>query len=281
MHFMWMVHRLASLGRPTKYASAACCRVKMTCTWKHMSYHPTSRAISWTKCKKGSLQMRRSILFWNWQISWRATIPGQYLQGFFPFQELFLRSLTSNGKCGFPLGWLLPTQCRWPGLYSHLGQLSGWGQIWWPPHPSQLLCLLNPLLQLTLGWRVSTSGIWGSCQRWEFVFRMYLCPGPYLHSLPALPHSGCFLCSCHTGKESQPIRSQSSFARVMWHLFWINKHISEFHEFCCWICSLSILPSFLPRNMSEEWSKYVKILEREDKEFQRALEEEVGTLFFL
>ena len=30
--------------------------------------------------------------------------------------------------------------------------------------------------------------------------------------------------------------------------------------------------------MSEEWSKYKRILDREDKEFRRAMEEEVSTL---
>ena len=32
-------------------------------------------------------------------------------------------------------------------------------------------------------------------------------------------------------------------------------------------------------NMSEEWSKYKWILDREDEEFKRAMEEEVSTLF--
>ena len=31
--------------------------------------------------------------------------------------------------------------------------------------------------------------------------------------------------------------------------------------------------------MSEEWGKYKRILEREDEEFGRAMEEEVSTLF--
>ena len=31
--------------------------------------------------------------------------------------------------------------------------------------------------------------------------------------------------------------------------------------------------------MADEWSKYVAILEREDKDFRRAMEEEVSTLF--
>ena len=31
--------------------------------------------------------------------------------------------------------------------------------------------------------------------------------------------------------------------------------------------------------MSEEWSKYKRILDREDEEFRRAMEEEVSTVF--
>ena len=31
--------------------------------------------------------------------------------------------------------------------------------------------------------------------------------------------------------------------------------------------------------MADEWNKYAAILEREDKEFRRAMEEEVSTVF--
>ena len=88
MCFTWMTYRLAYSKSPTKYASAASCRVKMVCTWKHILYHPTSRAISQTRCEKSNLQMRGSVLFWNQQISQRATIPGQYLWGLFTFLAL-------------------------------------------------------------------------------------------------------------------------------------------------------------------------------------------------
>ena len=81
--FTWMAHRLASSKSPTKYASAASCRVKMVCTWKSISYHPTSMVISRNRCEKGNIWIRRSVLFWNWQILWRATIPGSYLGDFF------------------------------------------------------------------------------------------------------------------------------------------------------------------------------------------------------
>ena len=69
--------------RPTIYASAASCRHIMVLPWKHKSYLPTFRAISWTNCKKRSFLMRSSVLFWNCQISQRATVPGWYFLVFF------------------------------------------------------------------------------------------------------------------------------------------------------------------------------------------------------
>ena len=81
--FACMVQRLANSMRPTTYASAASCRHIMALPWKHKSYLPHSRAILWTNCKKGSFLMRSSVLFWNYQISWRATVSGQYFLVFF------------------------------------------------------------------------------------------------------------------------------------------------------------------------------------------------------
>ena len=71
--------------RLTKYASAASCRHIMVLPWKHRSYLPTERAISWTSCEKGSFLIRSSVLFWNCQISQRATVPGQYFLVFLTF----------------------------------------------------------------------------------------------------------------------------------------------------------------------------------------------------
>ena len=50
----------------------------MVLPWKCRSYLPTSRAISWTSCEKGSFLIRSLVLFWNCQISQRATVPGWY-----------------------------------------------------------------------------------------------------------------------------------------------------------------------------------------------------------
>ena len=80
-----MAQRLASSMRPTIYASAASCRHIMVLPWKCKSYLPTSRAILWTNCEKGSFQIRSSVLFWNHQISQKATVPGQYFLVFFTF----------------------------------------------------------------------------------------------------------------------------------------------------------------------------------------------------
>ena len=77
-HFAYMVQRLVPSMRLTIYASAASCRHFIALPWKCKSYLPTSRAILWTNHKKGNFQIRSSVLFWNCQISQRATVPGQY-----------------------------------------------------------------------------------------------------------------------------------------------------------------------------------------------------------
>ena len=88
-----MVQRLAPSMSPTKYASAASCRHKMACPWKCRSYLPTSGAISWPNHEKGHFWIRSSVLFWKWQISWSATVPGQYFRVFLmtpAFRKSFL-----------------------------------------------------------------------------------------------------------------------------------------------------------------------------------------------
>ena len=82
-HFAWMAQRFMSSMRPTIYASAASCRHKIVHPWKCMLYLPTCMAISQTSHKNGSFQIRSSVFFWNHHISWRATVPGWYLLGFF------------------------------------------------------------------------------------------------------------------------------------------------------------------------------------------------------
>ena len=86
--FACMVQRLASSMRLTTYASAASCRHIMVLPWKCRSVLPTERAISWTSHEKGSFLLRSSVLFWNRQISQRATVPGWYFLVFLTFPAL-------------------------------------------------------------------------------------------------------------------------------------------------------------------------------------------------
>ena len=74
-HFAWMVHRLVSSNKPTRYASVASCRVPMVIPWNCMS-DLKSWAIFQTSCLKGSLLMRSSVIFWYLQISLSAMVPG-------------------------------------------------------------------------------------------------------------------------------------------------------------------------------------------------------------
>ena len=148
--FACMAQRLASSMRVTKNASAASCKHIMVLPWKCRSVLPTAWAISWTSHGKGSFLMRSSVLFWNRQISQRATVPGQYFLVFFTFPALrnsFWGGFASHGRAELPLGWLLFWN-RWPGLYSHLGQLLGWQWWRWPTHFLQPSSLLNPPLSL-------------------------------------------------------------------------------------------------------------------------------------
>ena len=83
-----MAQRLASSMRPTKNASAASCRHMMALPWKCRSVLPTAWAISQTSHEKGSFLIRSSVLFWNCQISQRATVPVRYFLVFFTFPAL-------------------------------------------------------------------------------------------------------------------------------------------------------------------------------------------------
>ena len=128
--FACMVQRLASSMILTTYASAASCRYMMVLPWKCKSYWPSSRAILQTNCEKGSFLMS-SVLFWNHQISQRATVPGWYFLVFLTFpawRNSFWGGFASHGRSELPPDWLLLIQSRWPSLHSHLGQLLGWQQ---------------------------------------------------------------------------------------------------------------------------------------------------------
>ena len=153
MQFVWIVQRLASSKSPTKYASTASCQVKMACTWKCITYLPTSRAILWIKHEKGSFQIKRSVFFCNRCISRRAIVPDWYLWGFFTFPALrnsFQGGLSPTVSWSFLLtGSSLPN-VDGPASVAIWANYCVSDDSGDPPHLSQLLCLLHSPLKLTL-----------------------------------------------------------------------------------------------------------------------------------
>ena len=222
---MWMAHRLASSRSTTKYASAASCRVKLVHTWKHILYHPTSRAISWTKCEKGSLWIWRSIHFWNQQISQRATISSQYLWCFLPllaFRNSFWGALPPVVGLSFLWAGSSLSDIDGPtstAIWANCQVGNDSGDLPTSPNFSASAILPSVSFGVIRPSILGTRGSW----HWGFLrMGMHLCPHFHFLWLPLLPLPQCNLYSSHTGKENQPIRSQSSFARVTWHLFWIH-----------------------------------------------------------
>ena len=151
-----MAQRLVSSMRPTIYASAASCRHIIALPSKCKSYLPTSRAISQTNCKKGSFQMRSSVLFWNCQISQRATVPGQYFLVFLTvpaWRNSFWGALPPTVGQSFLLPGSSSPNIDGPASTAILGQQLGQWQWRWPPHPLELLCLCNPSHYVFILWR--------------------------------------------------------------------------------------------------------------------------------
>ena len=220
MHFMWIAQRLVSSRSPNKYASAASCMVRMACTWKCMLYLLTSRAISWTRFEKGSLHIRRSTLFWNCQISQRATVPSWYLQGFFTFPTLrssFWGSFHPKVGQSFLLaGSSLP-------YIDGSASASIWANCQVGDDSSNLPTSPNFSVSSTL----FSSSLWvgllgllalGGPPVLGVLVPVFSPPSP-----SCLPH---FMAShlfwpCWNLKKDQLIRSQSSLVRVSWHPFWI------------------------------------------------------------
>ena len=148
MCFTWMVHRLAFSRTPTKYASAASCRVRVCAPGSACHTIPLQGLSPRLNVKREVCKLRGPYFsgidrshgkllslvhtFGASSLFWPRRIPSG--------------GLASHSWSELPPGWLLPTQCRWPNLCSHLGQLSGWQWPQQPPHLSQLLCLFHSSL---------------------------------------------------------------------------------------------------------------------------------------
>ena len=80
--FAWIAHRFVSSKRPIKYASEASWSAITADDWNLRSFL-YSEAISLTTLWNGNFLMSKSVLFWYFLISLRATVPGLYLWAFF------------------------------------------------------------------------------------------------------------------------------------------------------------------------------------------------------
>ena len=142
-----MVQRLASSMRLTKNASAASCRHIMVLPWKRISVLPTAWAISQTSHEKGSFLIRSLVLFWNCQISQRATVPGWYFLVFFTFPAL------RNSFLGALPGWYFLVFFTFPALRN-----SFWGAL--PPMVGWrfLLTCSSPEID-----GLASAAIWANC----------------------------------------------------------------------------------------------------------------------
>ena len=167
--------------RPTIYASAASCRHIIVLPLKCKSYLSTSRAISCTNHEKGSFQIS-SVVFWNCQMSQRATVPGQYFLIFFNFQP-----------GGIPSGGALPPTVRWSFCLagSSLPDIDSpasaaiWANCWVSNNKGdlptlKLLCLHYPAHYLFCSWRGLLS--WSRGMHWgqgPFLFCLHLHDHPH------------------------------------------------------------------------------------------------------
>ena len=199
---------------------------------KHLEVHVISPYfkgyLSQTKSKKGNLWIRRSVLSWNWQISWRATVPGQYLLGFFTlpaFRSSFQGALPPTVSLSFLLAGSFS-----PNI-DGLASTAIWAHCWVGSDSSDLPTSPNfsassILLSISCGiGGASTSGTGGPLLQGVPGVGHALLPSISLSLAFPSPPSLVWPLFLPYWKESQPIRSQSSFIRVMWHLFWNNQCI--------------------------------------------------------
>ena len=100
-HLAWMAHRLESLNRPIKQASAASCKPCTTAAWILRSFQ-MPLMVSYMTHWNGALLINSFVDLWYWWISLRATVPGLNLLFFFnchdgglhgAFTAIFLEAL--------------------------------------------------------------------------------------------------------------------------------------------------------------------------------------------
>ena len=181
--------------------------------------------------------MRRSVLFWNWLISWKVTVPGQYLWLFFTF--LALRN-SFWGALPPTVGWsFLLASSSLPNVDGPASAAS-WANCQVGNDSSNLPTYSNIsastlLLSISPGvGGASTSGTGGSASVWGSTGGACTSTHVFYICRAFLPSPSCI-------SENFDMISAVHFAMLLFP------------------------------TMPEEWSKYAKILEREDREFKRGM----------
>ena len=206
--------------------------------------------------------MRSSVLFWNWWISWRATIPGQYFQGLFnspTIKNSFLRALPP--MIGQSFFWAIssPADVNGPASAAIWANCPVGDNSWDLPTSSNFLtssillptsprvggfhgCMyLCSCLYLHCWWPLQCCGSLLICLFfWLCHLNLSLCPGFYLPVL-CLPSFGGHLSACLAGttkstnqKLRQLYRGHVVFVNWLLHIFkvlaWIFTFSCLFHH---------------------------------------------------
>ena len=181
-----MAQSFASSISLTKYAPIASCRHKMAHAWKCRSYLPTYGAISQTSHEKVLLWMRSSMLFWNWGISQRATVPGWCFWGFF---NNAAHKNSFQGALAPMVGWSFLQAGSSPPDVDGLASTAIWANCWVGNDSSDLpTCSshsASSILLFSCSWLegVSCTGTGGSTSAggagstctWALVFTFQTC----------------------------------------------------------------------------------------------------------
>lgn len=111
--FAWIAHKLQSSKRCTRKSSVASWIARRLSAVYRKGSGETSLEISRTRRQNGAFRIKSSVLFWNFRISFRASVPGLYLRRFLSgepsastnFADSFLGFF-------FPFRWCFPCNFR-------------------------------------------------------------------------------------------------------------------------------------------------------------------------
>ena len=191
------------------------------------------------------MHIRRSILFWKWQISHRATVTNWYLWGFFTLQALrnsFQGALPPTVSQSFLLAGYSPTNEDGPA------STAIWANCWVGDDSSDL-----PTSQLLQPFSPTHSGLAAHSVLEGSLFLVLGGPSAsartWAHILTFTPRFlgiTFVLTMLELERKSQSVRSLNGLTRVLWPPFWICNYCDI--TFLCKDSSL-IVCYFLQQNV--------------------------------